>query len=272
MADQQQKQSSPRTHRHRRLDSVSHLELKISRNLDRIGHKKDLKTALLYTQLGNVYFRTNELDKAAEAYSNATKRTSNPSARSDALLNLGTVCWRSGKIPQAIRFLSQALEESSGNLATEASVRHQLGLCLALQGNFPESIGMLEEARVLRTNANQTTAVGKTVDAMGKVYLLQGNLVQALHCHRKAYRILQFCGSRTQTVLSNMAKVHEAAGNLTEALRVWHEVARTAETTNQYEQATDQMKKLQTRLEKRQRVTQQQAVESIQHQLADTSI
>jgi len=187
-------------------------------------------TANLYNCLGNTHFRQGKVDEAVSAYKLAVQAADAGEHLTAAYSNLGTCYWKSGNVSEAVHMLEQALAVHELDLVQRdqdmkaslqaAAIYHQLGVCYCLMSEYTDALSRLEQARAIRVRAD-ASSVGPTLDAMGKVYLMQNRLDEAMTCHQQALQI-QY---NAQT-LRNMANVHLQSGNTTAAITVLQEVCK----------------------------------------------
>lgn len=182
-------------------------------------------TAKHYNLLGNAYFRQGNLNSAATCYKTATTLTGSATDRAAALMNLGTVCWKSGNTDSAIHFLE--LAKADENIAD--SVQHQLGVCYALTGDYDRAVFCLEKAKEIRSAkfGASSPKVAQTVDEIGKIFLMKGEdfYEVAMKCHQQALMLLKVSGHCTGATLLNMAKIHRLTHNYSTALSILQQVA-----------------------------------------------
>lgn len=199
---------------------------------------KHASTAAMYNEMGNAYFRTGQNDAAIRAYRKAVACEPGEQLVS-AYSNLATVHWRQGQVAEAIGLLQQAwdlhelqsLSSGKSMLAspTAADICHQLGLCHSLSGDFDRALHYLEEARKTRVRIAGGTGsvpVGRTMDAIGKVHWMRGDLESAMQCHAWALACLTRLHAPTVGTLQNMARVHVAANRVEAAVSVLGEIAK----------------------------------------------
>jgi tetratricopeptide (TPR) repeat protein len=149
--------------------------------------------------------------------------------------NLGTVCWRTGDIPQAIYFLDKSLSKhcrqqqqqqqqhslvsSSTPMETSlmvASVYHQLGICQSLLHNVDSALASFHQALTIRSNVyhgETNLIVARTYDAIGHMYHHIGyQYDDALVYHRKALDICRRLNdtSFTASILHNIVLVYQS--------------------------------------------------------------
>lgn len=195
-------------------------------------------TAALYNEIGNAYFRTGQNDAAIKAYRKAVACEPGEQLVS-AYSNLATVHWKQGQVEEAIHLLQQAwdfhklLTLSSGKSMqtspTAANIRYQMGLCHSLSRNFDKALQYLEEAREIRVRIAGTSSnvvVGRTMDAIGKVHWMRGDLESAMQCHAWALTCLTKLHAPTINTLQNIARVHMAAKKMEAAVSVLGEIAK----------------------------------------------
>ena len=223
-------------------DTISKLELAVQTNLaqhqqqhqlHRQQHSNRTAAASLYNQLGNAHFRRGNVDAAQIAYERAMEAADESGGPHlvSALSNLATCHWKTHNCAQAIQLLEQALRVLESDLQQQqnsnnsnlndnlqaASIYHQLGVCYCLEKEFPKALERL--AAALQIRERHHVDVAPTLDAMGKVYLLQSNLNEALQCHQRAWQMAE----RVTTCLP-LARVHHAAGRTRDAI-AWLERA-----------------------------------------------
>ena len=168
------------------------------------------QVAATYNLMGNIYFRQRRFSQALVAYKKAVECEPGDHL-GDAYANLGTVYWSTGALNEAVTFLRKALrvheyqQVRAGHALREslavASIRHQMGLVYTLQHQHQQSSSLssslvkahqcLAQALKIRERVlgKGHLDVARTVDAMGKVYLLDGDYQSALLCHERAFRI-----------------------------------------------------------------------------------
>lgn len=197
------------------------LEKKLQQNINMKGSDLEARV-LIYNQIGNIYFRQDQLDRAASYYSLAIQSSASGATLATSYLNLGTVCWRSGNISDAIRYLETSLEceqheeaikHNKINTTTIAMVHHQLGLCYALTKNFVLAHESLNKALNIRMNMNSEVDVdvARTIDALGRIFFLEMKYDYSIFHHRRALQIYQKLGiSDTTTILQNLENAYQA--------------------------------------------------------------
>jgi tetratricopeptide (TPR) repeat protein len=189
------------------------LEWQLAQSLERDGEDHPT-TSKLYNKVGNVYFRRGNFAVAATLYEQAARCASSEQQQQVAWLNLGTVYWRTQQVDTAIDYLQRAAQpqhrcrggsgggggdsalssepnDAAATAAIQASVYHQLGLCYALLPDYQLSIQALHKAYEIRVQyyGDHHWSIAKTLDAIGRVHLLQGEYEAAIHCHGRALAI-----------------------------------------------------------------------------------
>jgi len=243
LMEERPEQHNPPTKKkgHRRLASAPPQQSLAPPNLKALkAHLKELKhrygsthplVAATYNLIGNFCFRQREYDKALEAYKQAVQCNSGEHL-ADAYSNMGTVYWSTGQLNLAIDFLKKALrvheynEVKVGKKLSEslpvASIRYQLGLVYTLQRSFDQAMDCLIQARKIRERVHGRAHldVARTMDATGKVYLLQGDYQPALVTHEEAFRIKEGLNGNPERSkamcesLLNISAVHRARNDL----------------------------------------------------------
>jgi tetratricopeptide (TPR) repeat protein len=190
--------------------------------------------------IGNAHFRRKEHDKAMYAYEQALECTDGCEKPSDfdhiaaANGNLGTVCWSTGDMERSITCIRKVLdfriesEISKGrdpcDSLSVATSYHQLGLALTLHRDYKKALNALFEALEIQQSVlgRKSIDVARTLDAIGKVYLLRGDADRSMHCHQEAYatkyELTGECGALVITSLTNIAAAHLARNEEKEAI------------------------------------------------------
>ena len=203
------------------------------------------KTASTYNQLGTYHFRHCHWKEAENAYSEALAcfqaafrtgksrnreycRTKGALTIASILNNIGTVCWRTGRLAEATDYIEQTITIQEGLLAREsdrlivdklevAGTYYNLGIVHSLRGCHRLAIKSLGRARQLYQEAEVTYGPlllesSRVIDAIGKVFMLSGNFEEALRhlydaLHLKK-RILDSKHPSVLRTLSTIAEVH----------------------------------------------------------------
>ena len=203
------------------------------------------KTASTYNQLGTYHFRHCHWKEAENAYSEALAcfqaafrtgksrnreycRTKGALTIASILNNIGTVCWRTGRLAEATDYIEQTITIQEGLLAREsdrlivdklevAGTYYNLGIVHSLRGCHRHAIKALGRARQLYQEAEVTYGPlllesSRVIDAIGKVFMLSGNFEEALRHLYDALtlkkRILDSKHPSVLRTLSTIAEVH----------------------------------------------------------------
>lgn len=208
------------------------------------------KCAALYNKSGNAFFREGNLRQAKECYQNAV--CCDPcQCTASAYLNLGTVYWRMSETDKAKQMLEQALacheldllSEGTRSLHTStfaASAYHQIGLCHALENEFDRALTFLKKALAIRQRLRATVEEGKTLSAMAKVMTMKGDKQKAVAYHEQSFKILASRQALSAKNLSNMANAYEEIGEYGKALAVYKELRTLQERDASDTAATEQ--------------------------------
>jgi tetratricopeptide (TPR) repeat protein len=107
-----------------------------------------------------------------------------------------------------------------------AGVHHQLGLVFALKQDFDKAVESLQKAFAIRERATGARSIltAKTVDALGKVYRMMGDVHTALQCHERALDILNGHSVNTCSILENILAVQKVRGDDAVALHVYAQI------------------------------------------------
>lgn len=187
----------------------------------------DFRVGQVWNHIGNFFFRQQDYPRALDAYKGAVMCHEGNNAHIGAAYgNIGTVYWTTGDLTNAVTFLNKALEmhrymESVNGLDPDSSSEvsnslYQIGLALSLQKEYETAMGTLKYCLRVRekTLGTMHLDLARTIDAIGKIHLLLGELDDAMDCHQRALSMK--CGlvrnsdSAVITSLMNIAAVHQA--------------------------------------------------------------
>jgi tetratricopeptide (TPR) repeat protein len=174
-------------------------------------------TCRLFNKVGNAHFRRGHFDMAARYYETAAfLLCESEPEHVVALLNLGTVYWRTHQLDRAMATLQQAQRacHDEPQPLVKASVYHQLGLCYALLHEYPRATKALTRAYQIRVGwfgENHHWSIGKTLDAMARVHGMQREF-DAAAIPGRARTMAQEPTRETVEAMRNLAAGFQAAG------------------------------------------------------------
>ena len=108
--------------------------------------------------------------------------------------------------------------------------RTWLALALANQGRFTEGIAHAEEAIRLAERANHPFTLAETLSALGGVYLVRGDLDQAIRAGERGLSLFQEWKVRPWATLARLGYAYALSGRLAEARRILEDVLQNATT------------------------------------------
>lgn len=217
------------------------LQQKLTSHLRKYG-EASRKTASAHNMIGNHHFRQKSFEPALASYRKALRcfellSAKRNSASMDILVaiattlgNIGTVCWRTGKINDAVEALEEAVfmidQDSEGDSAEVANLCYTLGMAKSLSNDFQGAIECFAKMkRILLSQSNPSNVeIARAVDAMGKVRLRQGDAASAIRMHLDALRLKRKAlGQRNTSVVQtelNLAAAYQSHGAPEDALSV----------------------------------------------------
>jgi tetratricopeptide (TPR) repeat protein len=230
------KQAPEKRRSNNNMNDLRSLEKALSWHMRHERHDRDSQIAALYNRIGNEHFRRRDFQKAVYYYKQAVQCHADLEHVAAAYANLGTVFWSTGDVGQALTVLRQALETYEFHAAQQgkpvaqnlevAGVHHQLGLVFALKRDFDPAVESLQKAFAIRERATGARSIltAKTVDALGKVYKMMGDVQTALQYHERALDILNGHSVNTCSILENIVAVHTQRGDDAAALNVYIQI------------------------------------------------
>jgi tetratricopeptide (TPR) repeat protein len=215
--------------------SLRSLEKALSWHMRHQRHDRDSQIAALYNRIGNEHFRRHDYPNAVYYYKQAVQCQADLDHVAAAYANLGTVFWSTGDVGQALAMLHLALETYTFYSAQQrkpveslevAGVHHQLGLVFALKRDFDQAVESLQKAFAIRERATGARSIltAKTVDALGKVYKMMGDVQTALQYHERALDILNGHSVNTCSILENILAVHALRGDDAATLHIYAQI------------------------------------------------
>ncbi len=210
-----------------------------------------------FNLIGNHHFRNHHYDMAIHAYQQALKCTEGGDSDHIAAAygNIGTVCWSTGDLKMSVYCLEQALKlrreserangEDPEKSLSVASSYHQLGLARSLKQEYGKALVALRHALKIQETVlgNKSIEVARSLDAIGKVHLYQGDADEALNCHQTAYAIwFESSGGEHSPALTaslmNIAAAHMARKDYEQATSMYVAV-RNAQVVEMQKAAKD---------------------------------
>ena len=200
---------------------------------------KDSRVATVWNLIGNTHVKDGNDDAAIAAYKEAVKCDPGDHL-AESYGNMGTVFFKIGKVDECIVFFKNALRVHEYNVILEegdpsrslkiATVQYQIGLAQTLRREYDEAFVALKRACEIQSLVlgEKHAEIAKTLDAIGKVYLLRKNYRAALACHEEALAIKRESSadktSKNQamlTTLQNIAVVHVASMDMDSAMSAY---------------------------------------------------
>jgi tetratricopeptide (TPR) repeat protein len=167
-----------------------------------LDNTSKVESPLGFTNLGNIYFKKNELAKATEFYNKALQY--NPEM-AEALRNLGVIAYNNGKYAESIDYLNKAI------VAKPTYIEAYLPLISALYQIKDYSTALEHSTYVLSINPTQKLAL----EMSGHCHFSLQNYPKALDFFNKAIENYPSTGNN----YLNRAIIHERLGNKPAALK-----------------------------------------------------
>ena len=177
------------------------------------------------TNLGRIYRRQGQLERAAETYRQALTLycdLGDRAAEAGALRNLGSVHWRQGQYRQAAEHYQQALTlcRQLGDEAGQADALARLGLVDERLGDVAQAADRLQHALTLFERLGDSFSEAYVLSLLARLRRQPDQLeLAAVHLERSLALVRQ-AGDRTNEAyaLTDLAGVHALCGRLTQAV------------------------------------------------------
>ncbi|KAL7573729.1 hypothetical protein ACA910_007766 [Epithemia clementina (nom. ined.)] len=207
--------------------------------------KHNVRVAAVWNMIGNTHVRNGDHDAAILAYREAIKCERGVHL-ADSYGNMGTVMFKMGKVEESIVFFTNALSVHEYYVVSEggdprrslkiANVQYQIGLAQTLMKHYEQAFSALKIACEIQAAVlgKRHADMAKTLDAVGKVYLLCSNYKAALACHKEALSIKKSLEVNNDvkllamlTTLQNIVSVHKACKDIDAAIFAYSAVLGT---------------------------------------------
>jgi tetratricopeptide (TPR) repeat protein len=159
--------------------------------------------AHIWNLIGNAHFRSRDYHQALEAYKRAVECSDKHLG--DSYANIGTVYWAMGDVDRSIAFLLRAKQvyefavwgDTPANLRI-ASICYELGVAYSHKGCFMQALEQYSQCREIRENVlgRNSLEVSRVVEAIGKLFLMNGGQRVSLQYHQEAMQIQSLAEQR----------------------------------------------------------------------------
>ncbi len=158
-----------------------------------------------WNQLGHLYHRIGEIEKAESAYMTILKKTAENDQEYQAIAygNLGLVYHIQGKLDEAIEFLekSLAIDMELGKKEGMAAQYGNLGLVYRIQGKLDKAIEFHEKSLAINMELGKKEGMANQYDNLGLVYQTRGELDKAVKHWQKSLTLFTEIGAAPRMVL-----------------------------------------------------------------------
>jgi len=145
--------------------------------------------------------------------------------------------WRIGKLEDSISFLEEALEIQSQILVDAQLSRtlYNIGIARSLKGDYDLALQALKRSLKAQLALDGYVEVARINDAIGKIYLLQGDVEKAILCHQDALKVKKVLlgESHPGVIFSmmNLAAAHLTKGDIDLAIKGYRDAILSQKTT-----------------------------------------
>jgi tetratricopeptide (TPR) repeat protein len=172
--------------------------------------------------LGERYYSVGEYLPALDYFKKCLESSQDLRNTGTTLNNIGLVCHRQGKYPEALNYFQKALgiRREVGDRPGEGSILNNIGLVCHRQGKYPEALDYLQKALGIRREVGDRPEEGTTLNNIGLVYHKQGKYTEALDHFQKVLSIRKEVKDRPGEgcTLNNIGMVYDTQDKHHEAL------------------------------------------------------
>jgi tetratricopeptide (TPR) repeat protein len=177
---------------------------------------------LEYAELGAIYVRLNELDKAIASYQNALNKLGNSVlGQGNVYLGLGTIYLRQNKLLEARGSYQKALEfhKLANDMLGQANDYERLGHTYVLLNQQVEAYDSFERASRLHRHSNDILGQGNDYLGLGDIYLSLNELDTAEGLYQKALKIYKLSNNilKQGNALQQLGRVQRARSRFEDA-------------------------------------------------------
>lgn len=185
--------------------------------------------------------REGEAEKIYTDNLESARRTENRVLEAEALINLGELRRRQGKMQQAIATLREAagLNRNMNDLSGLSLNLNNLGLALKQAGELAEARRSFEESLRVASEADDDAAAARALSSLGRVAFDQGDIAKSEEVYEKAVDHAGRSGERglEAAMLSNLAAAVQRARGISEAELVAERAVHKAQDALHYDTA-----------------------------------
>lgn len=202
--------------------------------------------AIGWNQLGHLYMRIGELDKADDAFRIVLRLArTNREYQAIAYGNLGLVYQTRGDLDKAVAFYENvlAISQELGNKENMAKVYGNLGIVYEIRDDLDKAVSFYEKSLAINQELGRKEGVADQYGNLGIVYRIRGDLDMAARSHEKSLVINQKLGRKEGMAnqYANLGLVYQIRGDLSKAaafhekaLAMNHELIRKEGMADQY--------------------------------------
>ncbi|SFI68589.1 tetratricopeptide repeat protein [Nitrosomonas sp. Nm34] len=181
-----------------------------------------------WNELGHLYLRIGELEKAENAYMTVLKiscSASDPINQAVAYCNLGIVYKTQGELDQAIDFYQKSfdIEKKLGRKKGMADAYCNLGIAYKNQGKLDQAIDFYHKSLAIYEKLGRKEGMANAYGNLGIAYKKQGKLDQAIGFFQKSLAINEELARRESmaTDYTNLGQMYRNQGHPDQAVDCW---------------------------------------------------
>ncbi len=162
------------------------------KSFEKINEISEIKlAALIYSGIGMVHYRQENLEKANEYNIKALKlleENGEITHVADVYNNLGIICCRENKLEEALKYHLKCyqIKKKLGNIAGLAASNNNLGYLYQQTGDFNRAIEYYQQSLILSEKTGNLHGLAKVYDNISHVYLYQNKNEKAQEYNVKA--------------------------------------------------------------------------------------
>jgi tetratricopeptide (TPR) repeat protein len=181
----------------------------------------------LYAQLGDLYFHSQDYQKASDYYQISLKNLDHfdglEKLKGELLNNIAGIYRARGDYDTALRYLEQslAIQQQIGDRSGEGTNLNNISQIYHAKGDYNTALRYLEQSLAIHQQIGDQSGEGTNLNNISQIYHAKGDYNTALRYLKQSLTIQQQIGDRLGegTTLNNISRIYHTKGDYDTALR-----------------------------------------------------